>query len=185
MPMFTAWSAIRSRYRFTRMYLAPVSIFRDPSVIRRTSSLKFSSCIRSTTSSTWMMFRTDSASCLTNASIAVSTIWIVRSAISRIRASSGSAPREEGLNWRVSSPKSFAYRPIRSKSVVIFRDVLVVREDLPCDFAVQTGQRVDGLADREFAELRERHHILVQLLEPLLQRFSFCGLRHYPNLPVM
>src|SRR6266566_5091376 len=175
MPMFTAWSAIRSRYRFTRMYLAPVSIFRDPSVIRRTSSLKFSSCIRSTTSSTWMMLRTDSASCLTNASIAVSTIWIVRSAISRIRASSGSAPRVEGdeVDARVFDLELEAV------------DLLVDREDLPCDFAVQTGQRVDGLADREFAELRERHHVLVQLLEPLLQRLSFCGLRHYPNLPVM
>src|SRR6266571_2430350 len=178
MPMFTAWSAIRSRYRFTRMYLAPVSIFKLPSVMRRTSSLKFSSCIRSTASSTCMMSRTDSASCFTKASIAVSTIWIVRSAISRIRVSSGSVPRDR----RVEGDEVDAIVLDLELEPV---DLLVDREDFSGDFAVQTGQRVDGLADREFAELRERHHVLVQLLEPFLQRLSFCGLRHYPNLPVM
>src|SRR5437762_780118 len=125
--MLTAWSAIRSKYRFTSRYRAPVSIFNWPSLIRRTMSRKFSSCSWSTASSTSMMLRTVSALRRTNASIAVSTMEIVRSAISRIRATSPRSTICLSRNWSVSWARSLPYRPIRSRSVVILSDVVIVR----------------------------------------------------------
>ena len=47
-------------------------------------------------------------------------------------------------------------------------DFLIDREDLSRNFSVEPGQRVDGLSDRELAELGEGHHVLVQFLQPLL-----------------
>src|SRR2546421_10494025 len=64
-------------------------------------------------------------------------------------------------------------------------NLLVDCEDLPRDLSVEPCQGVDRLPDRELAELGEGHHVLVQFQEPLLERFPFCGFRHYPNLPVM
>ena len=63
--------------------------------------------------------------------------------------------------------------------------LLVQREDFPRGLRVEACEAVDRLADRELAELREGHHVLVQLVQSLLEGLAFCGLWHYPNLPVM
>src|SRR5213596_2177064 len=177
------------------MYRAPVSIFRLPSVIRLTRSLKFSSCMRSTSSSTCMMFRTD---CIVLDEGVNRRVDHLDRSVCHLPDSRklglGTARRRTELQrefpdvFRVPSDPVQVGRDLergrdRPKIPSDGRmegdevdarvldleletvDLLIDREDLSRNFSVEAGQRVDGLSDRELAELGEGHHILVQFLQ--------------------
>ena len=62
-------------------------------------------------------------------------------------------------------------------------DLLIQGEDLLGDLRIEARQAIHGLPNRQLGQFRQGDHVLVQLMQTLLEGLPFCGLRHLPEPP--